>query len=81
MYSFSWLPWFDAFYKMLDIASELLAESGGQRALAEFLQEIYDHEVPGPKIPVSIIASQQVWNLVLSEKIFHFQKKSCLSSL
>ncbi|RUS85347.1 hypothetical protein EGW08_006890 [Elysia chlorotica] len=57
----SWLPWFETFYKVLDHASELTAQGEHER-LTEFLQEIYDHDVPGPKVPVSVVAGQQVRN-------------------
>ncbi|GFR88410.1 DENN domain-containing protein 1A [Elysia marginata] len=57
----SWLPWFDTFYKMLDHISKLMA-TGDQGDLDEFLHELYDHGVPGPRLPVSIIAGQQMFN-------------------
>ncbi|KAK3726745.1 hypothetical protein RRG08_032820 [Elysia crispata] len=57
----SWLPWFEAFYKVLDHVSEMTA-MGDPKGLHQFLQEVYDHDVPAPKVPVSIVASQQMLN-------------------
>ncbi|CAG5117321.1 unnamed protein product [Candidula unifasciata] len=57
----SWLPWFEIFYKMLDFLAEIMNRSE-KNNITHFLQVAYNHEIPLPRISVTIVANEEMFN-------------------
>ncbi|CAG5115542.1 unnamed protein product, partial [Candidula unifasciata] len=57
----SWLPWYEIFYKMLDLLAEIINRSENNH-VTSFLHTAYTQEVPLPKIPVTIISNQDMFS-------------------
>ena len=55
----SHLPWFEVFYKMLNFLAEIINRSENNDLLP-FLKAAYEHSIPGPEEPVTIVAAQDV---------------------
>ncbi|GFR59653.1 DENN domain-containing protein 1B [Elysia marginata] len=57
----SWLPWCEIFYKMLDLLAELTNRQELNQ-VKDFLVAAYEHEVPASKVPVTIVANEEMFN-------------------
>ncbi|BFZ05834.1 hypothetical protein BsWGS_08873 [Bradybaena similaris] len=57
----SWLPWFEIFYKMLDFLAEITNRSE-KNDITHFLQVAHNHEIPLPRISVTIVANEEMFN-------------------
>ncbi|XP_050411528.1 DENN domain-containing protein 1A isoform X2 [Patella vulgata] len=55
----SCLPWFEIFYKLLNMIAEILNRSEMNCAIP-LLEATYNHEIPMPKVPVTIVAQQEM---------------------
>ncbi|ESP04913.1 hypothetical protein LOTGIDRAFT_109719 [Lottia gigantea] len=55
----SCLPWFEIFYKLLNMIAEILNRSE-LNSVVPLLEETYNLEIPMPKVPVTIVANQEV---------------------
>lgn len=56
---FSYLPWFEIFYSLLNQLAEMLNHNG-DRDMTAFLRAAYVQDVPAPGMPVTIAANQEV---------------------
>ncbi|XP_046577982.1 DENN domain-containing protein 1B-like isoform X2 [Haliotis rubra] len=57
----SFLPWFEVFYKLLNMVAELLNRTD-DNSLTPLLENTFNHEIPMPGVPVTILAQQEMFS-------------------
>ncbi|XP_005095262.2 DENN domain-containing protein 1B isoform X2 [Aplysia californica] len=57
----SCLPWCEIYYKLLDSLAEITNRAENSRVL-DFLKVTHEHEVPLPKVPVTIVSREEMFS-------------------
>ncbi|XP_059151510.1 DENN domain-containing protein 1C-like isoform X2 [Physella acuta] len=57
----SWLPWYEVFYKLLDLLAEITNRSESNN-VTEFLSKTYKLDIPTPRLPVTIVANEDMFS-------------------
>ncbi|CAL1545599.1 unnamed protein product [Lymnaea stagnalis] len=70
----SWLPWYEIFYKLLDLIADITNKSENNNVMT-LLEKTYNQDVPAPKLPVTIVANenkQLICMFVFLQQMFSF---------
>lgn len=57
----SWLPWYEIFYKLLDLIADITNKSENNNVM-KLLEKTYNQDVPAPKLPVTIVANENMFS-------------------
>ncbi|KAK6979743.1 DENN domain-containing protein 1A [Biomphalaria glabrata] len=57
----SCLPWYEIFYKFLDLLADITNKSENNN-VTKLLEKSYNQEVPSPRIPVTIVANEDMFS-------------------
>ncbi|KAH9499652.1 DENN domain-containing protein 1A [Bulinus truncatus] len=57
----SCLPWFEIFYKLLDLIADITNKSENNN-VTQLLEKSYNQDIPAPRIPVTIVANENMFS-------------------
>ncbi|XP_041368070.1 DENN domain-containing protein 1A-like isoform X2 [Gigantopelta aegis] len=62
----SFLPWFEVFYKLLNMLAEVTNRSENNSAIP-LLKAMYHQDIPMPNVPVTIVAQQDMFSFTATD--------------